>query len=41
MAKLDAFATGGASGWTRFLHAGVIFDDAVVRIRAFVVEARI
>ena len=40
-ARFDAFATGGACRWTRLLHAGVIFDDAIVRIRTFVIETRI
>ena len=41
LAEFDAFAARGSSGRTRLLHAGVIFDDAIVRIWAFVVEARI
>ena len=40
-AGFDTFATGGARRWTRLLHAGVIFDDAIVRIRTFVIETRI
>ena len=40
-AGFDAFTAGGASRWAGFFHAGVVFDDAVVRVRAFVVQTRI
>ena len=40
-ARFDSLSTGGACRRTRLLHAGVIFDDAILRIRAFVVEARV
>ena len=40
-AGFDPFATSCASRRARLFHAGVILDDAIVRIGAFVVEARI
>ena len=40
-ARFDAFPASSACRRTGLLHAGVVLDDAIVRIRTFVIETRI